>query len=1077
MRTILSHVRRHGFVLLFLGLLALSAQAQQIDTTKLAGMQARAIGPAGMSGRVTAIDAVVSNPDIIYTGTASGGLWKSVDGGITWTPIFDDQPVTSIGAVAIYQKNPDIIYVGTGEGNPRNSQAAGNGVYKSIDGGHSWTHLGLDDSRNIHRILIHPDNPDIVYVGAQGPAWGETERRGVFKSTDGGRTWEKILYANERTGIGDLVMDPVNPNKLIAAMWEFRRWPWFFKSGGEGSGLFVTFDGGETWTERTSADGLPEGELGRIGVAIARSNPNVVYALVEAKKNALYRSDDGGFTFRMINDKNQISNRPFYYNDIFVDPANENRVYHVASGVSVSEDGGKEFKRILQGVHPDHHAWWIDPEDPTLIYEGNDGGMYISRDRAETWRFVENLPLGQFYHINVDMETPYNVYGGLQDNGSWRGPSQVWRAGGIRNAYWEEVAFGDGFDVVPDPTDANIGYAMSQGGNLRRYDFRTGFQKNIKPVHPEGVALRFNWNAGIAIDPFDPATIYYGSQFVHKSTNRGDSWEIISPDLTTNDPEKQRQLESGGLTYDVTQAENFTTILTIAPSPVERGVIWVGTDDGNVQLTRDGGGTWTNVVANIRGVPEGTWVPHIEASKHNPAEAFVVFDDHRRNNWTPYVYRTRDYGRTWERIVDENDVWGYALVLEQDPVAPNLLFVGTEFGLYFSIDGGTTWTQWTHGYPTASTMDLVVHPREHDLVIGTFGRAVFILDDIRPLRALAQEGADVLDQPVYAFDAPDAYQAVYRQAAGTRFAADAIFAGENRPRGAMLSYVVNPAERAPETPEGETAEGEGMAPSGRRGGPGGKKKKDRVKIEILDETGAVIRTFKGPAEPGVNRAQWDLTQKGVRLNFGFRGPQPPRPDAPEPSGMPVLPGTYTARITHAGHADSTTVTVKMDPRVEYRLEDIMARRALMKRWEDAARVAGEALERMRKATEQIKTTEQLLADRDDDTAKALKKQGKALRDSLQTLNERFTGKQVQGIRRDPTTVMARLFNARSYLSGFDAPGPSERIALEQAEAALRDALADVNRFFTEDWAAYRQAVEAAEITLVAPYEPLRLGEN
>ena len=467
----------------------------QLDIDKFEAMKARSVGPAGMSGRVTAIDAVIDNPDLLYIGTASGGLWKSSNGGINFDPLFDNESTHSIGAIAIYQENPDIIYVGTGEGNPRNSHNAGNGMYKSIDGGKNWTHLGLEATRNIHRVIVHPNNPDIVYAGVQGTAWNESTDRGVYKSIDGGQTWEQILYINANTGIGDLVIDPSNPEKLIAAMWEFRRWPWHFTSGGAGSGLYVTFDGGNNWTERTSEDGLPAGQLGRIGIGIAPSNPAIVYALIEAKKNALYRSEDGGFTFSKVNDSDQVSNRPFYYNDLFVDPVNENRVYHLASIVQVTEDGGKTFKRIMDDVHPDHHAWWVDPNNPNLIYEGNDGGLAISRDRGKTWRFPENLPVGQFYHIRVDNSTPYRICGGMQDNGSWCGPSQVWRAGGIRNTYWEEVAFGDGFDVMIHPENPDIGYAMSQGGNLVRFELVTGYQKYIKPVHPEGETLRFNWNA------------------------------------------------------------------------------------------------------------------------------------------------------------------------------------------------------------------------------------------------------------------------------------------------------------------------------------------------------------------------------------------------------------------------------------------------------------------------------------------------------------------------------------------------------------------------------------------------------
>ncbi|MDZ7716068.1 MAG: hypothetical protein U5J95_07640, partial [Balneolaceae bacterium] len=457
-----------------------NSSAQQLDMEKLQAMQPRNIGPAGMSGRVTAIDVVRSNTDIIYTGTASGGIWKSTSGGIKWTPIFDDYGAHSIGAIDIHQKNPSIVWVGTGEGNPRNSQSSGAGVYKSIDGGKSFELMGLEGVRNVHRIIVHPENSDIVYVGAQGTAWADSEHRGVYKTTDGGETWKKILYVNENTGIGDFVMDPHNPNKMFAAMWEFKRWPWFFESGGEGSGLYMTLDGGETWKEITSEDGLPEGNLGRIGLAIARSNTDRVYAWVESKDNAMYRSDDGGYTWEetvKMSEDNAMGNRPFYYAEIYVDPKNENRVYSLYSFLSVSEDGGESFESVYpyyNYIHPDHHAFYINPDDPSFIIDGNDGGMNISHDRGETWRFVTNLPVAQYYHINVDMQYPYNVYGGMQDNGSWQGPAYVWRQGGIRNAYFEELYFGDGFDVVIDSSNARYAFAMSQQGNVGRVDLQTG---------------------------------------------------------------------------------------------------------------------------------------------------------------------------------------------------------------------------------------------------------------------------------------------------------------------------------------------------------------------------------------------------------------------------------------------------------------------------------------------------------------------------------------------------------------------------------------------------------------------------
>ncbi len=720
----------------------LAAQDFSMDLVK--NMKPRNIGPGGMSGRVTAIDAVHSNPDIMFVGTASGGLWKSSSGGIKWEPIFDKEVTASIGAVAIQQSNPSVIWVGTGEGNPRNSLNGGYGIYRSLDGGKNWSLMGLEKTRHIHRIIIDPTNPNTVYAAAIGSPWGEHPERGIYKTTDGGLTWNRILFANNKTGAADLVMDPTNPNKLIAAMWEHKRDPWFFNSGGEGSGLHMTHDGGKTWKKLTDEDGLPKGNLGRIGVAIAPNKPNIVYALVEAEKNALYKSVDGGFNWKMINDKDDIGNRPFYYSEIYVDPQNENRVYSIYTYVNVSEDGGKSFDMLMpaygvdNGVHPDHHAWWIHPKNGNFMIDGNDGGMNITKDGGKSWRFIGNLPVAQFYHINVDNEFPYNVYGGMQDNGSWRGPAYVWRAQGIRNSYWQEISFGDGFDVVPDKDDSRYGWTMSQQGYVQRYDWQTGNNYIVRPTHPEpNVELRFNWNSAINIDPFSNSTIYFGSQFVHKSTDKGETWTIISSDLTTNDPEKLKQAESGGLTMDATGAENHCTILVIEPSQIEKDMLWIGTDDGRVHITQNGGTTWTEVTKNIKGLPTGSWIPQIKASNKNKGEALLIANDYRRFNYTPYAYRTKDYGKTWTRIVDENDVKSYTLSIIEDIEEPNLMFLGTDDGLYISVNAGEKWTKWTEGFPTVSVKDLVIHPREHDLVIGTFGRAAWVLDDIRPLRALA----------------------------------------------------------------------------------------------------------------------------------------------------------------------------------------------------------------------------------------------------------------------------------------------------------------------------------------------------
>lgn len=1056
------------FFVTWVAVAAIPFVAAQIDTDKLKAMKARSIGPAGMSGRVTAIDADPRDTSILYVGTASGGLWKSTNAGITWKPIFDDQPVASIGSLAVDPNNSDVIWVGSGEGNPRNSQTVGNGIYKSLDGGNTWKHLGLDETEHIHRVIVNPNNSAEVYVAALGKTWGENPERGVYKTGDGGKTWDRVLFVNDRTGAADLVMDPRNPDKLIAALWEHRRWPWFMKSGGEGSGLYITHDGGQTWEEKTSENGLPAGELGRIGLAIAHSEPNIVYALVESKKNALYRSEDGGQSWKMINNSASIGNRPFYYSDIFVDPANANRIYSLHSRITYSDDGGKTFERMADGIHPDHHAFWVHPDDPEYLVEGNDGGLAISRDRGKSWRFVRNLPLAQFYHINVDMDRPFNVYGGLQDNGSWRGPSAIWGEGGISNADWQDVGFGDGFDVAPDPsTRGRWVYSMSQGGNLRRYDTVTGAQVTIRPPDPEDETLRFNWNAGFALDPHSNTGIYYGSQYLHKSSDRGDSWAVISPDLTTDNPERQKQLDSGGLTYDVTGAENFTTIIAIAPSPVDPQVIWVGTDDGNVQVTRDGGEHWENVVGNIAGVPEGTWVPHIEASKFEAQEAFVVFDDHRRSNWTPYVYRTNDYGRSWTSLGTDN-LRGYVHVMEQDSEVSDLLFLGTEFNLYYSLDDGKSWNRWEHGLPTVAVRDLIVHPRDGDLAIATFGRAVYILDDIGPLRVMARQGADVLDSPLGVFPVPDAVQAFSRRFAsgGVLFAGDAEFSGENRSRGALITYVVNPPDSKNEGEQEEHQPSDGDMPEDQD--ERSEEKKEEVKIEIL-ENDNVIRTFKGPAEPGLNRASWDLRRKGVRAPGRRSGGS-----AQEPPGAPVLPGTYAARVSFGEHERTVELQVLADPRVSLDPAVLSQTDQQIKELMNLMEATGRAFEQVEEAEKSVAEVKKLLTDQKEDQFSELRNKNKEVGEQLKALKEQISPPEVQGIRRDPSLLTSQIFRAGSYLDPFAAPGPTEELVLRKVRSQVESYLDQVNTFFAGPWEEYRKAVEEADLKLVKEHKKIEI---
>ena len=1034
-------------LLLVLLCIVATTNAQKLDLELVKNLEPRNIGPGGMSGRVTSIDVVHNNPNIIYAGTASGGLWKSSNGGITWDPIFDDQETASVGAVAIQQSNPSVIWVGTGEGNPRNSLNGGEGIYKSLDAGKSWTRMGLEKTRNIHRVVIDPTNPDVVYAAAIGSPWGIHPERGVFKTTDGGKSWKKILYTNDKSGAADLVMDPTNPNKLIAAMWEHKRDPWFFKSGGEGSGLYMTHDGGANWKKMTEEDGLPKGELGRIGVAIAPSEPNVVYALVEAKKNALYKSTDGGFTWKMINKKSDIGNRPFYYSEIYVDSQNENRVYSVFTYVNVSEDGGKNFSQLMpayganNGVHPDHHAFYVHPENGKFLIDGNDGGLNISRDRGKTWRFIGNLPVAQFYHINVDMETPYNVYGGMQDNGSWRGPAYSWRAQGIRNSYWQEISFGDGFDVVPDPDNSRFGYSMSQQGFVSRYDWQTGNNYSVRPTHPDAdVKLRFNWNAAINIDPFDSSTLYFGSQFVHKSTDKGLTWEVISPDLTTNDPEKQKQSESGGLTMDATGAENHTTILVIEPSAVEKDVLYVGSDDGLVHITKNGGESWENITKGLKGLPEGSWIAQIKASKTKKGHALLVANDYRRFNFEPYAYRTTNYGKSWTRIVDKNDVISYALSIIEHPEENNLMFLGTDDGLYVSIDAGANWTKYTNGFPTVSVKDLVIHPREDDLVIGTFGRAAWVLDDLEPLKAFAKAKQR---KAIELYEPPTAYFARYQQPTGSRFGADAMFHGENRSRPiGRFKYFFNKDLKA----KNDTV------------------KTDSLFLKIYDGN-ELIRTLssKVPKEKGIHEWSWRLDEKGIEYPS-----RRVRDSKREPGGNSVLPGTYKAVLHYGEMTSEQMIEVKEDPRIdEFTMANRKEQLAALDRLQNLIAEVESVTLQLAKNNETATNFKKLLKSQDKEAYKEQIKATDSIVKQIEKLQNKYFGTpdDRQGITRNPeVTVMNRIGSARSYIgSRQGSQTKTEEQLYNQAATLAREVNAESKSFLEKEWAAF--VAEMKQVTI------------
>lgn len=1037
----------HG---LTLGLALASNVQAQIDIDKLEQLAPRNIGPAGTSGRVTAIDVMPHDKNHIVIGTASGGVWHSRDRGQTWQALFTKQATASIGALDISPHNPDVIWVGTGEGNPRNSQSSGAGVYRSLDGGETWDYMGLKETRNIHRIIVHPKDPKTIYVGAQGSAWGDSKDRGFYRSRDGGKTWKKLLYIDERSGVADMVIDPLNPEKLIVAMWDFRREPWFFTSGGKGSGLYVTHDGGDNFKQLDHKNGLPKGELGRIGLAIAPGKPEVVYAVVESEKTALYRSEDGGNQFEKINDK-QLKDRPFYYSDLYVDPKNENRIYYLHSTLSKSEDGGKHFESLSDypegALHPDHHAFWIDPEDPTYLLDGNDGGLSISIDEGKNWAFVENLPVSQFYHVSVDMEQPYNVYGGMQDNGSWVGPSQVFRINGILTDYWELASFGDGFDLVPDPKDNNFGFTLSQGGHLSRYNRSNNSTHFIQPIHPQGEYLRFNWNAGIAINPVDKQTFYIGSQYVHATKDNGLSWEIISPDLTRNNKDQQKQTESGGLTLDVTMAENHNSITSIAPSTLKDGLIWVGTDDGRLHITRDGGENWKDVSKKLRGLPKGSWIAQVQASTHDASEVFVVANNYRRNDWKPYVYFSDNYGNSFTRLVDEDQVTGHSLAIVQDPVEKDLLFLGTETGLWFSLDRGDEWQKWHENYPTVPTQDLVIHPREHDLVIGTFGRSLWILDDIRPLRELAAT-KKLLNKSLHIFAIPDAQQAQIGWHSGNVMKDDRNFEGENREYGALISFSLNLADYKDD--EDKPIEDE-----------------LEVEITISNDKGETVRTLKHKAKDGINRLAWDLTRKGVR----FPG-TPFDADADEPAGPEVLPGEYQVMIK--AKDQSAVAKVKVAQHKDYQLaqEQRVKREKFVRDTLASIDESTQVMDKLMDASDAIKRVEQRAKKLNLDKAEMEKitELNKAIKEKLkQHRNKMLADEEIQGLYFNPKLLSVRIYDTYSRSSYTSNPWTpvtqGDEISLKLLKQDLQTWQEGVNQFLVNDFAKYQSEVKDKGISL------------
>jgi photosystem II stability/assembly factor-like uncharacterized protein len=929
----------------------------------LRGLRWRVIGPIQQGGRVNDVAVVESDPSVYYVGFATAGLWKTSNNGTTFEPIFDTFGTHSVGDIAIAPSNPDVLYIGTGEPNNRQSSSFGEGVYKSTDGGRTFTHSGLRETQTIARIVVHPTNPDVVWVAANGHLFGPNPERGVFKSTDGGRTWTKVLFVNDDTGATDIVLDPSNPDVLIAAMYQRRRTSWGFVGGGPGSGIHRTEDGGRTWT-RVSGNGLPNGTMGRIGLSMSRSNPNVVFAQIEVgpdrepaqaqpagggrrggggggggggqnqppdpQRSGVWRSADKGRTWEFRSNQN---NRPMYYSQIRVDPNDENVLYVGGSGASKSTDGGRTWTQLSGLGHVDHHTIWIDPSNSEHVIYGNDGSLDVSYDGGENWTSLRTWEAGQSYHASVDMRRPYYVCTGLQDNGSWCGPSSV-RSGAILPQDWYRVGGGDGFYSQVDPTDHTVVYAESQNGNMRRLDLRNGTSKSVRPSPPEAPGqggrgggagdqdpgnivppppascsqgntenctdLRWNWNTPIVLSPHDPRTVYTGANHFFVSHDRGETWSM-SPDLTKGISPASRSIM--GISGELPSCgaarvgacinsrndgvSDWGTIITISESRATPGVLWVGTDDGNIQVSRDHGATWTEVGVNVPGGTREYYVSRVEASHFDPATAYVSLDGHRNDDLRPYIYVTRDYGRTWTSIASDLPAWGNVNTVRQDPRNRNLLYAGTEFGFFVSLDEGQSWKKLMTNLAVVRVDDVLVHPRDNDLVLATHGRSIQIMDDISPLQQLTPE---VLASDAHVFQP----RSTVLWNSDTRLARAVtgnhnFDRGENAPPGTAISYYLR------------------TVPSG------------DVRIVITGPDGEPFRNLTGPKQQGINRIQWNLRgdpeqpqagQQGGGGGGGGGGGQ--RGGGGGNQGPLAEPGVYRLTVTIGGRQFVRSILVEED---------------------------------------------------------------------------------------------------------------------------------------------------------------------
>lgn len=984
----------------------------------LDNLEWRSIGPAIMGGRIDDFAVVESDPRIIYAATASGGLWKTTNRAVTWEPVFDDQPVSSIGDVAVAPSDPSVVWVGTGEANNRQSSSWGNGVYKSTDGGDTWTHMGLPETHHIGRIVIHPTDPDIVYVAALGHLWGPNPERGLYKTTDGGETWSNTLFVDEDTGFTDVVMDPSDPEILYAAAYQRRRTVFGFNGEGPGSGLYKTVDGGDTWTKLH--EGLPHGSTGRIGIDVYRKDPNIVYARIEHAEGGVFRSGDKGESWERVSDTNP---RPGYYGQIRIDPVDDQRIWVLGARAYTSEDGGRTFREdLVRRIHGDFHALWIDPANPDEMVLGSDGGIHLSSDGGRSWEFVNTLPLGQFYEITVDMDTPYNILGGLQDNSMWRGPSRTLHQIGITNEDWTLLGGGDGLYIQVDPTDPSTIYFTSQYGNLQRFDLETTETKTIKPEATWGEdPYRFDWNSPILISPHDPKTIYFGGNRLFTSTDGGDSW-TATPDLTT-DPDRDSMPIMGVVPNHSTLSQHdgtatFGEIVTISESPLVEGLLYVGTDDGNLQVSRDGGESWRNVAGRVPGLPGGTYVSRLVASSFAEGRIYATFDGHRSDDYGVYVFVSEDFGESWSSI-SSNVPHGHTVsVIREHPQRESLLFLGTEFGAYVSFDRGGQWHRLGGRIPTVPVDDIAIHPRENDLILGTHGRSLYVLDDMTPLVELSDA---VVQADLHLFDVRPA--TIYRLHSHRANVGHQFFVAPNPPYGAMIHYTLGAeAEEAPT-------------------------------VTIQDENGDTIRTLRGSSAAGLNRTTWDLRYPRPvdppEEDIYFLSPPGWRPNG-FPMGPLVLPGTYTVQVALGGLEKSTTVEVLEDPRIEISRQDSRERLDAILRLGRLMATANDGDRGLQDLKEELGR----LRDR-----KSLPGEARAVTDSVfETLDRlEWTLSRTGGLERSlgsagppppgrPIPIYVRLNGLYNALNSFtEAPSREQRDRMEKLSRELDELLARLRR--------------------------------